>query len=328
MNIAIGKIGQKLIFDRNSQDALRSSTNGHASVWAFYRLMIEQCPENTYIFAGDYDILPSNNCTTLKDTSIIDVGIFFVGINDDVKLINFINNSTFPYVLIVDDIRCLNALNKNTRLKRLPLVIFNQNDLVYMFHDKKYFLQYLPFETAQCYKYKHQPYLKTTNMTILANVSEVYNRLSIVKQYTYTHPEIAVYGRLDKHIYPYNFKGEVDYQIALNKLARSKMTFLVPVMKGTVTTKYIEALMNDCIPLFYKTYGTSYLKSKLVEKMIVNTQEDFDNLYYTLSNNETLRANVLNKLQEDLLSPWMSGKKLSDIIMEELSYVEAMRTNL
>ena len=62
MNIAIGKLGQKLIFNRESKEGIRSATNGNASVWSFYNLLITQRKHDNFIFVGNYDILPSKNC--------------------------------------------------------------------------------------------------------------------------------------------------------------------------------------------------------------------------------------------------------------------------
>ena len=212
MNIAIGKLGQKLIFNRKSKEGIRSATNGNASVWSFYNLLITQRKHDKFIFVGNYDILPSKNCYDINDfdQTKIDIGLFFVGIFHDEKMINFINKSNLKYVLICDDLRCLDVLNDNKKLINLPIKIISQIEQEYTFHNQVYKLIYLPIETSMCYKFKYKKIKKIDNMNILANYSEVYDRLKIVTYFINDLSNINVYGRLDKNTnYLSNFKGEI-----------------------------------------------------------------------------------------------------------------------
>lgn len=318
MNIGIAKIGQKLIFDRSSHDAIRSSTNGNVSVWSFFNLLIHE-NKNIKFYIYNYDILPAKNCFDFYEISPdkLDICLFFVGINDDSNLINIINTYNLKYILFCDDLRCLNSLNKNQNLKTLPLKIISQDNRKYIFHNKIYHLKYLPIETSQCYLENINKCQKKTNfMTILANYTTTYPRLDII-QSLINNTNYKVYGRLNKNKkYSSNFKGEVDYKAAQHYLASSYFTLIVPVEKNVVTTKYIEALLNNTIPLFYKDYNTRILK--IPRRLIIRTKKDIDKFTADVNNHNFNFNLYLKKLQKKLIMPFFDGHKLNKLIFKEI----------
>ena len=277
--IAIGKIGQKLIFNRQSPEGTRSNTNGNVGAFTLFNLLIKNNEKETFCVVGDSDKYFNDyeNLIDYDGSQICEFGIFFIGINDDEKLINYINSTKLRYILICDDERCLDALNANTRLTHLPEHIISQSTREYTFHGKSYMLEYVPIERSVVFNEQIQRSRKTRNMTVIANCSEIYDRLDIARQLTSRTEYITIYGRLDKNkTYPKRFVGEVKYQEAQKILKESWSTLIIPVKKKVITSKYVEALLNNCLPIFYKDYYYELLDDVMRYKSLLVVENSND----------------------------------------------------
>ena len=76
--------------------------------------------------------------------------------------------------------------------------------------------------------------------------------------------------------------------------------------------------MNNCLPIFYVDYGTKYIDNPIVNILTISTKEEFNKLYYLLIHHEEVRSLLLKTLQKKLINPWISGKKLTRIIIKVL----------
>lgn len=334
MRIGIGKIGQKLIFNRNSKDALRSNTNGNYSAYMTFKLLIEQNPQHTFFIIGENDYNNEFfNCINIYGCSpqrLNEIGIDYLilipGLIQDEYLINILNYSNIPYSLLVDDIRCLNELSKNKQLITYPKHILSQMSCFYKFKEKVYNIKYCMLEKVIIYKETlKDEFNKTIPMTIFANSSktilnhETYDRLKIIEEITSLCPHIEIYGRLDKNtIYRNSFKGEITYNEVIDKLKNSLTTFLVPVEKNFLTSKYVEALLNNCLPIFHEDYITDELSIYIDMKYVLSDKLKFEKLYnYILTFPENIYQEV-KRLQNILIKPYLDGKIINTTIINEI----------
>lgn len=314
--IAIGKIGQKIIFDRSSKECQRSNTNGNVGSYTLFNMLIQCLPRERFCVVGESDHgLLRDNVTYEKLPCSF--GIFMVGINDDKDLIDYINRTELKYILVCDDERCLDALNNNKRLTHLPIEIISQSNSEYCFHGRQYTLRYLPIERTVLFNSKQSRVKKTTVMSCLANYSDVYDRLGAVDMLTKLI-SINIYGRLDgSKLYDEKFMGEVNYEQAQKILRESLSTLIVPVKKGVITSKYVEALMNDTIPVLYKDYGHQLLED-FPKELIVGTSFEVKRIYQVFERNQELVNMYLTKLKNRYIYPYLDGQRLTSQIMEVL----------
>lgn len=329
MNFLVGKIGQKLIFNRNSNEAKRSNTNGNFGAYKLFQLLFEQNKNDTFFVIGDNDLIPNQfeNVYNAYDLSINILknikqtfGIFIPSILNDKRVINIINTLKFPYIILADDPRCLDELNKNNLLKHLPTLIISQFEDSYIFKNVLYNVKYIPIERAIIYNNYIQNNInlksKTITTSVIANITNEYHRLEIVDELTKNQLDVNIYGRLDiNKIYRKQFKGEINYLKIIKIMSQSLSTLLVPIKPGWVTSKYVEALMNNTLPIFYKDYNTLLLGS--FSNLIINNTNDFDKLYNILKNDTSKKEikKLINNLKELLITAYVDGSKLNNELM-------------
>jgi hypothetical protein len=335
----IGKINQKLIFNRRSKDALRSGTNGNISAYSIFKLLIDKNPNDEFYVMGDNDLDTLNeipeNVIDAKDATLkeikkfnIDHGIIMAGLPPEGqslktdKVIQILNKyDKIGWVLISDDPRCLDSLSNNKDLKSYPDEIITQFMADYKFKDRHYGTKYIPVETAVNYVLKiREMKQKDFIMVAISNSVKDYNRTEILYNLL-GRSFIPIIGRLstkDKLKYPFHCHlGEVEYSRAQDLLERSVSTLIIPVRAGCVTSKYVEALSNNCLPIFYKSYGHELL-GRIPEELIVSSSEDLKQLHMNIVHNQERYISMMRELQNQLIKPYESGEKLSKQIM---SYV-------
>ena len=198
------------------------------------------------------------------------------------------------------------------KISNLPSAIYGQSTKEYKIQDVSYVLQYMPVEKTVLYKskmtFKKQ---KTCICSVIANKSgKEYDRLQIVKDIVKSN--YPVYGRLDDKQYPSNFKGEVKYDEVERILQSSISTLLVPVRPGCMTSKWVEAIIQGCIPIFYKDYPFEY--TGIREPFIVSSENDLKQVLEYILRNEERYQKYVDELQ-NLLSIYLDGKLLNEQIM-------------
>lgn len=324
--ILIGKIGQKLIFNRNSPEALRSGTNGNVTAYSTFKLLIENNPEFMFFVVGDNDLetlkeLPENVVDAKHlSPSILkienpDYGIFLTGMSkDESREIKLLNKLGINWTLLSDDPRCLETISNNKSLKNYPDKILTQFDRDIIFNGKEYKAKYVPLEMVIAYGTDFAPIEpKIYPMSVIANTTNKINRIGYVHRMT-KGTDIPVIGRLsevEKETYKFrNHMGEVDYETSQKLLSQSMATFIVSVDYDCVTTKYVEALLNNCLPVFHCSYGHKYLKD-IPEELIISSKEEFDTLYNNILKDSKKYFRMIVGLQNKLIKPYMSGKKLN-----------------
>ena len=337
MKILLGKIGQKIIFNRESKDCDRSNTNGNVGTYLLFKLLIENNKDITFYVAsendlGSFETFESAPYANVIDASgmewyelkkeNIDVMLVLTGLTQYEKndrFINIINNLRAEFMLLSDDPRCLDSVSEDERITRMPNLIISQFEGEYNFKGKMYHVFYEPIERASCYKFEPREGEKDFDMVIVSNTSgEKYNRVKIVSGLIDGMTGLSIYGRLSEDekesLGRGNCKGEVKYAEMQKILSRSYSTLVVPIQKGWVTSKYVESLMNGVLPIFYKDYNTELLEAE--DLIVVRDSEEFSDVLENLVKKDKKKVKELvAKWYKMLIEPYVSGQKLSNILI-------------
>lgn len=338
MNILLGKIGQKIIFNRDSKECDRSNTNGNVGTYLLFELLIENNKDDTFFVASENDLstfetLPYENVVDasnmhwgeLEHRENIDIMIVLTGLTQYEKndrFINIINNLSAGLMLLSDDPRCLDSVSEDERITRMPEIIISQFDGEYNFKGTDYYVRYEPIERASCYKfYRFVPHIenKDIDVVIVSNTSgDKYNRVKIVSELIDGMFGLSIYGRLSTEergsLGEDNCKGEVKYSEMQEILRRSYSTLAVPIRKGWVTSKYVEALMCGVLPIFYKDYNTALLEAE--DLIVVSDNEEFADVVENVVRKDKERTRKLvNKWFKIMIEPYIDGVRLSYILM-------------
>ena len=337
MNILLGKIGQKVIFNRQSKDCDRSNTNGNVGTYLLMKLLIENNKRDTFYIASENDLssfdkIPYDNVVDASNMTVdelsgkIKVMFVLTGLTQFEKsdrFINILNELDAKLILLSDDPRCLDSVEEDDRINRIPSKIISQFRGTYNFKGHDMFVEYEPIERASCYGQKFDVDFKekTNNMVIVSNTSgKEYNRPKIVSDLICNTSGIDVYGRLTEEeqemLGKSNYKGEIKYKDMQEVLRKSFSTLIVPIKKGWVTSKYVEALMNGVLPIFYCDYNVGLLEYE--SPLIVFNAREFDEVYkfieYSAGRNDYIEFFV-KAMYNEMIAPYLSGKRLSDILM-------------
>lgn len=328
-NIGLVKIGQEILFDR--EKVKRSNTNGNFETYQLVRLLAEQNRQINFYILSQNDIL--GNIENLYNAQELNIKpstiILFAGISTQGKYV--LSDSIYEalatcqnLVIISTDPRCLESTLSDERITKKPNTILSQFEGLYQLN---HYVKYIPLETATSYKSERQLYQnKTTLLSVIANSSgNNYNRINILSSLMINMSNIDIYGRLSKDeqtsLEHHSYHGEVEYNMISNILTNSVSTLLIPIEKNMITSKYIEALMYNSIPIFYKDYATSLLKvtsrtRKLIQELTVSDSIELSIVLDKLKRlNEKEYEEIVNVLYDELVKPYIDGKKLSEMIM-------------
>ena len=336
INIAIGKIGQKLIFDRSSEEARRSNNNGNVDAYKFYKLLIEKFPECQFYVFGDndgcfpyknvYDFGNKTSRELMIKSGFYGLGIFYCGLEEfDTGLIDFINRSNIKYLLFTTDSRCVPQ--ENSKLTNKPIAIFSMaNDRV-----GEYDICYSPIVTSLGYKetyYSLSSFKK--DIDIMASMSESKNYDRIGKLFEIIQDDdVHIYGRINSFVDD-RLKGEIKYEEIIEIYKRSKMTILAPIDKKWITGKYIECLLYNVVPLFLEDYGYEYFNLSPLMKnlLVIDSREKYKFTTKLLSESDELRNFILLHLRNELhFEEILSGDLVYDFIKPFISVYDSNYSN-
>jgi hypothetical protein len=329
-DIGIIKIGQEILFDREKVN--RSNTNGNFETYQLIRLISENNKQFNFYILSQNDILGNienlHNAYQLglmPSTIILFAGITTQGqfaLSDEIyEAIN----TCQKLVIISTDPRCLDSTLSDKRITKKPNFILSQFEGIYQL---KYYVNYIPLETATSYKSERQHFQnKTTLLSVIANSSgNEYNRINILSYLLFDMNNIDIYGRISKDeqmlLEHHNYNGEVEYKMISTILKNSSSTILIPIEKNMITSKYVESIMYNTIPIFYKDYNTSLLNvtkrtRQLIKQLTISDSSELKKVLENLKNlNENEYRDIIDVLYKELIEPYVDGKKLSEMIME------------
>ena len=327
MNIGLVKIGQKIYFNRDNKAVKRSNTNGNQGLYKMIMLLVENNKGDNFYMISDSDIQdfkPADNIEQYRNENL-DVVFVITGLGEyekSISLISELNTLYFDgvkFIFLCEDPRCLESMEQDGRMNFIPSLIITQTVGMFKYKNKNIKMIYVPIEKAICYKYKECNNVKKNKFVIaIANTSgDKYNRTQILSNLL-DKKDIPVYGRLtsEEDMLFKDYRGELEYVEMMDVLRKSLCTIIIPIRKGWVTSKYMEALMNDVYPIFYVDYNISLLKMKDV--CLVKDKVGLQRFLMSIQNpgnNEYIKERIKEwKALE--VTPFTSGKQLSKMIME------------
>lgn len=352
MKIGIVKIGQKIIFDRESNEVKRSNANGNVGLFMLSKLLIENNENDEFYFLSSSDISKTNyknacdvsffnyevtKCMFGINGPKLDLLIVIAGLveyENDEELFTKLNNCdniSKRTILLSEDPRCLDSVSNSNKLTFMPKYILSQFDGSYTYKDVVYDVKYVPLETSIVYgldESTEEYPAKNEAMIISSNTSgEDYNRPKIVGDIT-SCTDVKIYGRLSDSEKEYIGKskcvGEIKYDEMQMKMQESYSTLLVPIKKDWVTSKYVEALINYCLPIFYKDYNVDLIGNIFDRPIVVNSPNDFNFIYSFIHDKnqigdsksfDNMMKNLVLTPRRKLIKEYFTGKKLSNAIM-------------
>lgn len=347
MNYIICKYGQKVIFDRNSDECNRSNTNGNVSLYKLLKLIFEKNSDDIFSMVSKVDDLSmfpnafdlSNVCAKEMRHLKKDYLIVIAGLGEyekDERLIEIINEvKVKKFILIAEDPRCISSMSNDVRLTRIPDLIITQTRKQFLFKEKEVNTVYVPIQTCDCYCVENSGKFEkkdNKNLLIISNTSgKEYDRPKIVYNLIRNITSYNVYGRLsddDKRLFKKDsYIGEVNYKEITNVLNKSLYTLVVPIAKNWVTTKYVECLNNNCLPIFYKDYDLSLLdedmcvqanKRYLTYKYCIGTSIELKETIDMIKRNDKQTKDDIMKLYNMLIKPYVNGVKLNEKLMKAI----------
>lgn len=335
MNVGLAKIGQKMFFNRSVKDVDRSNTNGNVGEYLLFKLLIDNNPDVTFYMLSAND-LPSVNKMFIqsnlvdaqefddkKANEVIDKMFILPGLDEymnDQRMIDILNNSIRPIYLLCDDPRCLDSINKSERFNFYPEKIVGQSIGTYSWKGKVYDMSYVPVELASCYMHDHSinTSLKTNEVIAVANTSgKEYNRLQILQDLL-CGINIPVYGRLtqdESESFKGNHKGELKFSEIEKVMDESWSMVVIPIKKGWVTSKYVECLMHNVWPIFYKDYAIELLGWD--DACVINNHDELAETIKWLENpaNRNKKIKYILEWYSRFVEPYVDGKFVSEAIM-------------
>lgn len=342
--ILCGKIGQKVLFNRCTKEAVRSNTNGNVGAYLTFKSLFENNPDCEFYFVGVSDqpvgrskewenvVFCREFCTDIEEA---DYGLFIPGITfDDGLTIMYINNLCKHWAVIADDPRCLRALAGRNDLFVPPEVIFSQRNGVTRFIETGVDVveYYAGVEKLSAYGAKFCEFSgRPTDVLLVANASPYRNEkvAQVLEELSCDNTiKLKAFGRCDLEGLPFKeyediYGGEVTYLKSQHEMLYATASVIIPIEYGWATSKYVECLVNGCVPVIYGGYGESihdFCKGLLRCNSVA---ELHDVLKYLNSDKEL--ANVFAKVQyQRYVEPYADGKFFSNIVMERVNAYDVL----
>ena len=337
MKVLIGKYGQKVIFDRMAKEVQRSNTNGNVYLYKLMKLLFDNNKDDTFflisnnigseIFDNVIDF-SQNDVKSLNVLNDLDALIIIAGLSEyekDERFIEIINEAkTKKFILIAEDPRCIQSMNDDNRLTRVPDIILTQTKGCITFKHKVVDMVYEPIQTSACYEESfYYNDRKAEGLLLVANTSgKEYDRPKIAGKIL-DDISCDVYGRLTEEDISFlkngAYYGEVNFDEMIKVIRKAYYMLLIPIKNGWCTAKYLEAILNDTLPIFHKDYNVDLLCNNLLNKYVVESTEDLKFIIDYANKHKEVVENDMQEFRKTLVEPYMSGSVLSNRIM---SYVK------
>jgi hypothetical protein len=202
--------------------------------------------------------------TTEKPAAVIDMTKNYTS-----PITTWINDENPMYVEIVNDPRYV--MNQSRDVFNLPAISLGQYDYeydtntIYSYENQERRIRktksvYAGMETAFCLDYEHQESINTdrdTNFMVVLNEGSP-SRYNFLKEWVLNEfDDVEVFGKWDHKdtTDDARFKGSLHISKLQSKLKDVKFTFIIPIAKGWVTSKYIEKSDSIVQIRIFGTYG-------------------------------------------------------------------------
>ena len=255
----------------------------------------------------------------------------------------WLNEVKPPYVEIVNDPRYV--MNQSRDIFHLPATSIGQydyeytNNVIKSYEDQTRAIRTVPstyqgMETCFCinYEYKEEFNLdrKIPFMVILNEAKP--SRYKLLKEWVLDDiQDVEIYGKWEHEATETDtrFKGSVHLDDVMNKMNNVKFTFIIPIAKGWVTSKYIEMIHAGVIPFLHPTYDEQghlpipeFLRPKTPQELrarmerLLNNEEEYQTVIKGLRklictpevyDGTFLNNKIMTAMDADYVAPDVSG---------------------
>jgi len=251
-------------------------------------------------------------------------------------IINYLNMSNIPWVLLINDPRTIHA----KRVPRfdtinMPIEIMSQINYNLEFaHLKDYAPSYAEQEIlidvvpvryrrlepiTSIFYYKNIiPTVKDIKLTMpmmqdVSSNNKKSRRFELLKEWILkydTDCKVDIYGRWDDYYTAQykQFKGFLtDYKELDDIMRRTRYTYVIGIGENWSTGKWAEALALEVVPFIAPDYDTQYNAIPKDSWIRVNTPEELYKKMQYLEDNPEERLNLIKKLKEELFKDVKDG---------------------
>lgn len=264
----------------------------------------------------------------IKDRSLI-ASVIDMTKNYTTPISKWMNERQVPYIEIQNDPRY--HCNQSRDVFHLPFKTLSQYNYKFTAnHIKSYEDQdrvdtelsasYDGMETAFCIGRKY-PLIseieKTNSFMVVLNEGKP-SRYDMLNEWVlskFDHP-VDIYGQWDDermHAYA-GYRGSKKLEELQPLLRNTKYTFIIPIAKGWVTSKYLEMIHNGVVPFFHPTYDEQN-HTKVPDILRPKDPKDLRSRIKYLEKNPEQYISLLEQLQDILKPSYYDGTFLAKSVM-------------
>ena len=246
---------------------------------------------------------------------------------------SWLNDCKPKYIEIVNDPRYV--MNQARDIFHLPEMSLGQYDYEYISNKINSYEDqtrtptpvksvYAGMETAFCLDYEHSTDInrnRNTDFMIVLNEGKP-SRYKLLKEWILDHnKDVDIYGKWADEIMEGDtrFKGSLKIDALQDKLQDVEFTFIIPIKKGWVTSKYIEMIHAGVIPFLHPTYDEQK-HTAIPDFLRVKSPEQLAERIQMLKDDPAKYNHLLELLQKTILKPeYYDGTFLNNKIMTSIN---------
>lgn len=347
MKISIAKVGQDIVFNRSDSRVDRSNANGNVGLYKMVKMLNDLLGKDHSLFmVSGNDISSFNGDLSIKDCKdnpqeavmMSDVILVIAGLSTYEKndvLLDVISSSRKPVIILCEDPRCYRSMESDKRFSgfNVKLVLWQTyGSASFPWHGRWVQVKYFPLQMASAYEHDEGSMPaedeKVDDFIIAANTSEgegsMYDRVAVLAEVLEGISGVKVYGRLSERerglLSEQDIIGEVKYNDMQEAMRSASSMLLVPIEDYWVTSKYVECLMNRVLPLFHSDYAVELIGLDNV-LLTVSSSDDMEFVLYMVKRSKKVAFNYASLLYNRLVKPYVDGKLLMSMLMQEVSRV-------
>lgn len=243
----------------------------------------------------------------------------------------WLNDNDIPYVNIINDPRY--TLKKPRDLMRNPFRSLSQYNgsyerRLFTSYDDQRNLKtfeikytYEGMETAFCVGRKRPDLLsiaddRDVDFMMVLNEGDP-SRYPELKRWILDHrKDVEVWGQWNEKTVKDDerFKGSAQLNVLQERFRRVKTTFIIPIKKGWVTSKFIEMTHAGVVPFFHPTYDEQK-HIPVPDYLRPRTPQELNERIREMCEHERRRKAVLGELQKNLLEQYYDGTFMADRVL-------------
>lgn len=134
-------------------------------------------------------------------------------------------------------------------------------------------------------------------MIVISNTTPI-DRYFEIKDYILDQfNDVPVYGKIMEGKSHYLLKGRLPYDKAWKELSTAKVTFISPIKRDWVTSKYLECLYRGVLPILSPSYDSGRILRRLPEDIRAKNPSDFKKKVEFWVSHDSLREELVMYLQ-------------------------------